>query len=324
MFTLKKIFLLLLPLLTCIVLSSCSGKKGGRLRPERYEKGNILTIENGNIKAVFVDNEEIIPHHRAGYNGIAQLYHSEQDSSIFVNYSAGFDLEHIFNGDSLDQLFEPRVQPMILYRKTDNEVLLYQEPTFLSGVESLTEFTVVKPNYIDITFRCVLHKEEFFKNGYAGLFWASYIQKPEDKKIYFKGVGENNPVSNGLIAAFSEKHGVNSTHRSIDDQHDLFFAPNTNTILANHFSDFRYTEPYYFGRFGKMVLAYFFDSSEIIRFSQSPSGGGGGGANPAWAFQYIIPSPEVDREYSFKVRMMYKPFVSAEDIDEEFQKWKKR
>jgi len=112
---------------------------------------------------------------------------------------------------------------------------------------------------------------------------------------------------------------VKSTHRSIHDNNNLFFAGNFNARLANHFSEFRFTEPFYFGRFGKMVLAYFFDAQEIIRFSQSPTGGGD--LNPAWDFQYIIPATETGKTYSFKVRVVYKPFVSEEDISKEYKKW---
>jgi hypothetical protein len=69
-----------------------------------------------------------------------------------------------------------------------------------------------------------------------------------------------------------------------------------------------------------MVLAFFFDGDEVIRFSQSPTGGGE--LNPAWDFQYLIPSPETGKKYSFKVRIVYKPFISGNDILEEYSKWR--
>lgn len=308
-------------LFSVLVLCSCSRKIASNLKPEGYEKQSVITIESGNLKAIFVDNTEVKPHHKAGYNGIAQLSHAEEDALLFVPDYAGFNLEHIFGGDSLYQLFEPRRHPMTLLWKGSNEVCLYQEATPLSGVESLTEFKVVKPHYIDITFYCILHDEGFFRHAYAGLFWASYIQKPEDKRIFFKGISENDTTVT-WIPAYSDQHGVNSTHRSITDKNNFFFAENFNARLANHYSKFRFTDPFYFGRFGKMVLAYFFDTKDVIRFSQSPTGGGE--SNPAWDFQYLIPSPERGRKYSFKVRMVYKPFISKEDISDEFAKWEDR
>lgn len=304
-----------------LMVASCAQRNAGSLRPEGYEAHNILTVEQGDLKAVFVDNSAVGPRHRAGYNGIAQLYHSEEDSGIFVPEYAGFNLEHVFAGDSLYQLFEPRLHPMTLFRKTDDEVLLYQEATPLSGVESLTSFKVVPPHYIDVTFECLFHDEDFFRHGYAGLFWASYIYQPEDKKIYFQGVGETGMKENpSWIAAYSEEHGVNSTHKRADDDHDFFFAENFNARLASHFSTYRYTRPFFFGRYKNMVLGFFLNGDDVIRFSQSPTGGGE--LNPAWDFQYLIPSPEKGKKYSFRARIVYKPFVNENDILEEFDKWR--
>src|SRR5687768_17570367 len=108
---------LLFPLLSFFLAASCSDKRAIVLKPEGYEAHNILTVEQGDLKAVFVDNTGFEPDHRKGYNGIAQLYHSQEDSSIFVPAYAGFNLEHVFGGDSLHQLFEPRMHSMSLYRK---------------------------------------------------------------------------------------------------------------------------------------------------------------------------------------------------------------
>ena len=68
-----------------------------------------------------------------------------------------------------------------------------------------------------------------------------------------------------------------------------------------------------------MALAYFFESSEVIRLSQSPTGGGS--TNPAWDFQYLIPNPKTEKEYNFKARMVYKPYINNEDIRQEYEKW---
>ena len=308
--------------LTAVLLfgSSCAALKKVSLEPKGYDQLKTVTIENGRLKAVFIDNTELPPDHRAGYNGIAELYHTDQDSSLFVPFYAGFNLEHIFSGDSLTEFFEPRVNPMTLYRKSETEVILYQKSTSLSGVESLTQFKVVAPCYIDITFICILHNKQYFRHGYAGLFWASYINKPPDRNIYFRGITENTP-NETWIAAFSENHGSKSTHRALNDRYDFYFAPDFRIVLAKNFSNYRYSQPFYYGRFHNMALAFFFESSEVIRLTQSPSGGGK--TNPAWDFQYLIPDPEIGKVYSFKARMVYKPFAGNQDILEEYNKWAK-
>lgn len=304
--------------LALFIMVSCGQKTMVSIKPEGLKQENKITIENENLKVVFVDNEASGPVHKAGYNGISELYHRYEDSSIFVPDYAGFNLEHIFGGDSLSQLFEPRRHPMKLYRKSDNTVILYQEATPNSGVESLTEFKVIAPDYIDIGFQCIFHNQQFFQHGYGGLFWASYIHKPEDKKIYFLGTAEERPDTS-WIEAYSTTHGLNSTHRAVGDVNNFFFAENFNASLANHYSEYRYSSPYYFGRFRNMVLAFLFESKDIIRFSQSPTGGGQ--ENPAWDFQFIIPTPETGKIYSFKARIIYKPFVNANDISDEYERW---
>ena len=308
-----------------IVLSSCHNRKSGRdpvdklsLRPDHLEPQEVIRLSNGVINVVFVDNTAFGEEHRAGYNGIAELTHRSQDSSVFVPYYAGFNLEHIFGGDSLSELFEPRKHPMELYKVSDNEVLLYQSPTPISGVESQTVFRLTDSHYIDVIFRFLIHDRKFFRHGYAGLFWASYIHAPTDKKIYFLGCEEESD-SISWISAYSTSHGLKSTHVGRNEKDSVYFAPEFNATLASHFSDYRYDKAFYFGRFHNMVLAYMFQSDSGIRFSQSPTGGGE--LNPAWDFQFIVPDFEVGGEYSFRARIMYKEFAGSHDVLEEFKTW---
>lgn len=311
-----------------IILSSCHHRKSGSdaigqrtLRPDNLEPQKVISFSNGVIDVVFVDNTAFGENHRAGYNGIAELTHKSQDSSVFVPFYAGFNLEHIFGGDSLAELFEPRKHPMELYKLSDDEVLLYQSPTHLSGVESQTVFKLTGSHYIDVIFRFIIHDRKFFKHGYAGLFWASYIHGPGDKKIYFLG-HEKGSDSTGWISAYSTQHGFKSTHLGRNEKDNVYFAPEFNARLASHFSDYRYDQPFYYGRFHNMVLAYMFQPEEGIRFSQSPTGGGE--LNPAWDFQFIVPDFEVGREYSFQARIMYKEFVGKNDVLKEFETWQKK
>jgi hypothetical protein len=285
---------------------------------EKEEKP--ISISAGDLKVVFIDNDAYGEQHRSGYNGISELRHAAQDSNLFVPLYAGFNLEHIFAGDSLSNLFEPRKSPMQLKRISDTKVELYQKETSLSHVESWTTFTLVPPHYIDVSFRCVIKSAEFFKHGYAGMFWASYINAPQDKKIYFYG-REQQTEEMKWIGAYSRQHGVASTHIGNEDNFDLFAVPGFNITLASHYSNYLYNEPFYYGRFNNMVFAYLFSEPQegIIRFSQSPTGGGLD--NPAWDFQYIIPDFKVGKKYSFDARLVYKEWKGAEDIMTEFNSW---
>ena len=143
---------LIITLCSLILVCSC-GFAQVVLRPQNLAPQNTLGIEKGDLKLRIVNNMPYGPDHRAGYNGISNLNHPAQDSTPFVPFYAGFNLEHIFGGDSLIQLFEPRRHPMVLSQSGENEVLLYQTPTPLSGLERLTSFNLVAPHYIDKTLR---------------------------------------------------------------------------------------------------------------------------------------------------------------------------
>lgn len=299
-------------------LSAAAEKGESRSQRDGVSAGRI-TITAGDLTVTFADNSAFGKHHRAGYNGIAELRHKRQSANVFVPLYAGFNLEHIFGGDRLERLFEPRQHRMTLKKLSDRSVVLHQSPTPLSSVESTITFTVVPPHYVDIHYELVAHKKDFFKHGYLVAFWASYINSPEDKRIYFLGTEPGNEKPH-WISAFSEKHGFKSTHLPVGEKRDLFFAQDFNATLASHFSEHRFSQPFFYGRFRNMALIFMFDRSEGIRFSQSPTGGGP--RNPAWDFQFIVRKLEVDKPYSFKARLAYEPFVKPHDAMNEFKAWK--
>ncbi len=69
------------------------------------------------------------------------------------------------------------------------------------------------------------------------------------------------------------------------------------------------------------------DRTEGIRFTHSPSGGGFNAmrqtSNPAWDFQFIIPKYEVNEDYGFKGRLVYRPKCSRDEVMKEYESWKK-
>jgi len=280
---------------------------------------DYITIAAGDLTVSFVNNRPWGKEHAAGYNGLASMTHRQCNENVFVPAYAGFNLEHIFGGDRLEDLFEPRHHPMTLVQISTTSVELRQNRTPLSALESTTRFTVVPPHYVDVEFQCRIGNAKFYRHGYAGAFWASYIHGPEDKSVHFLGVGPKDATPR-WISAFSETHGVASTHLAVGDPGDLFFAPDFNATLASHFSGFRFSEPFFYGRFRNMALVYMFDRSEGIRFSQSPTGGGE--KNPAWDFQFLVRSFQTNRPYGYCARLVYKPFISRQDVLKEFRRWR--
>ena len=76
-----------------------------------------VEIRTERLRALVADNTAHGPHHRAGYSGIAELYHRGSERSFLVPAYAGLNFEHVFSGDAASfarSIFEPREAPMHL------------------------------------------------------------------------------------------------------------------------------------------------------------------------------------------------------------------
>ena len=287
-----------------------------------------LQFKTNELTAVVGDNAGEGPQ-RAGYNGLWSLRHRTGTRSLFVPGIAGLNLEHVFDGFTDDNrpevFFEPRHAPMELRKAADNAAELHQPPTPTFHLESWTRFQFAEPHYIDFHFRCI-PRQHVFKQGWIGLFWASYIHAPEDKSIYFVGDG---PQGKGNWAQLcTQFHNDQSTARHVDDALDLKFREGNRPSLFRNHSQLRFQEPYYYGHFENHIWMIMFDRAEGIRFAHSPSGGGSSAdrktTNPAWDFQFIIPRYEVNREYGFRARALYRERCSRDELREEYRKWTAR
>jgi hypothetical protein len=163
-----------------------------------------------------------------------------------------------------------------------------------------------------MTLECI-PRARTFKNDYIGLFFASYIDKPESLDIHFLGrPADRIDEEPRWIRGVTPEHGVLSTHLAVNDNRNFAHEPNFPLTLVFNKSNYRYTEPWYYGVSGGMALVLMFRPADNVRFSQSPSGGGEG--NPAWDFQWFVPQYEVGRRYRFVMRAMYLPFESPLQI----------
>jgi hypothetical protein len=283
------------------------------------------TFRAGDLTAVIGDNAAS-GMHRDGYNGLWSLTHRAEPANLFVPTVAGLNFEHIFDGDKIDKdrtsrvFFEPRHAPMTFRKISDTEAELHQPPTPTFHLESWTRFALRAPHYVDMSFRC-RPTQHAFANGYIGLFWANYINAPEDKSMYFRSGGTWQQLC-------SQRHNDESTVRQRDDKIELRFSERYPQALYRNLSPLRYDEPFYYGLFRNHTVILMFDRVEGIRFTHSPSGGGSNKeqqtTNPAWDFQFIVPKYEVKKEYSFRARLAYRPRCSRRDIVREVNAWKKR
>ncbi len=288
-------------------------------------KATQCTLRAGDLTAVIGDNSTH-EQHRVGYNGVWSLQHTKGTRSIFAPPIAGLNLEHIVTGEHLEDsktFFEPSNAPMTLTRLSDSEAELLQPPTPTFHIESWTHFKLTAPHYLDMDFRCRAHRD-VFPRGYLSLFWASYMNAPADKSIYFLGGLD---TQKEMWTQFcTQWHNDQSTvpHRS--DTFEMTFPEGGRDTLFKSLSRFRFDLPFFYGHFDDLVWIVMFDRTEGIRFTHSPSGGGVNTerktTNPAWDFQFLIQKPEVMKDYGFKVRTVLRPKCSRDEILGEFQRWK--
>jgi len=273
-----------------------------------------------------IGDNGVLGEHRPGYNGVFDLRVPGDRESAFVPAYAGLNLEHFFDTrprpSERTVFFEPRCAPMEFNRVSDDVVELHQAATPVYGVESWTRFALHAPYYIDMTFRCIPRKPDL-AGGVLGVFWASYINTPLDKSIYFLAAGSSldKPVWTQYC---TQEHGRDSTVRHESDNLEVPFAGGEGTLFSN-ISPLRYSIPFFYGRVGANVLVYVFKPGPCIRFSHSPSGGGptavGDAQNPAWDFQLIVPEYKAGEEYGLSMRAVYKPWNDRADVIAEVRKY---
>jgi hypothetical protein len=284
-------------------------------------------LETSKLRAVIADNEAYGAKHRAGYNGVAELcLRPGEQTNLFVPNYAGLNLEHVFSGDATSfgwNIFEPRRAPMRLVQHSRRRVELRQEGTEHWPLRSRLIYEL-KGDAVDFTFCGTPLADAWKKHGYIGLFFASYIQSPEDLAIQF--IGRSRPGRGDMTARWikhlPEKHGVAANHRPAGSTWDPPLDPGFNMDLVAGISDLEYLYPFYFGRSGDNVFVLMFERQRPggeLRFAQSPSGGGKG--NPAWDFVYFRRDYAVHREFSFRVRAVCRKFTGVEDVVRVYEKW---
>ena len=284
------------------------------------------TFSVGDLTAVIGDNSAH-EGHRAGYNGLWSLRHKQSTRSVFVPGIAGLNLEHVFNGETefggRDVFFEPRRAAMTFRKVNAATAELHQPPTPNFHMESWTTFTLKAPHYIDFEFRCKPH-QHVHERGWFGIFWASYINAPLDKSMYFRGGWR--AKEDMWMQLCTQEHDDESTVLAQGDDFKLSWQEGSRDALFKNFSRMRYSRPFYYGNFEDLVYILMFEKADGIRLTHSPSGGGFNKGfnttNPAWDWQFIVPKYEVNKEYKYRARLALRPKCSREEILKEVVRWK--
>lgn len=290
-------------------------------------------IAAGDLRVLFRDNSDS----PSQLSGVDKLFHTATPD--FDAYdpdnpraSAGLNFEHIISGHaSANNKFTPRRGPFPMTVQPDGRSVKLTRKREDSpwDMSSTVTYTVTPPHYVDMDFRCTPHDASLFgERGYAVLFFADYMNDVADLALHFRGQAGPDEPETWISADAPPGHpdwNQGGTYRSVDAA-DLEYDDDVEFRLNSWSYDWpRFTQPFYYGRATQgMTLMLMFDRmhSEVdeVRFSlfkfkirQHP--------RPAWDFQYVIKGIEAEREYGFRARLAWKPFVSAEDCLAEYAKW---
>ena len=194
--------------------------------------------------------------------------------------------------------------------------------------DAVAEYKLNAPYYIDHTLTFV-DKQDVRREGcdFREVSWCCYMNCPEDPRLHFLSGGQ-------WLGYISPEHGIGSNIAPsfIPDDALESWLPRKRSTTGGWMEPFhwdrtaqRFDEPFYYGRLGNMAMILVFDKPEWLRFFCSPSGGGNslipGQTCPAWDFEWVIPKSHYDvgKEYSFRMRLIYKQFVSVDDVLAEYR-----
>jgi len=293
-----------------------------------------VTISEGDLKVTFRDNSQS----PKVLSGLASLV-NQRDAPKFDAFdpgspgaSAGLNFEHIISGHkNPHNAFAPRHGKYTLQVLPDGKsaMLARRQEDDPWAISSTLKYTVTKPHYIDVEFRCVSHDPALFgKRRYAVLFFANYMNDVEDVAIHFRGIEGPGQPAKWISANAPKGHrdwNQGGTYRS-SSASDLEYDTDHNFKLNSWSYDYpRFAMPFYYGRAANgMVFMLMFNKmhteDDEIRFSlfkfklpRFP--------RPAWDFQYVIRNIQPGKGYGFKARLAWKRFIGPEDCLEEYNAW---
>lgn len=279
------------------------------------------------VLEIVVANNEPYEGHAAGLSGISELYLDGSERNFFRPIGTGLNFEFLFSGDSTSydwDRFEPRRAPMELVRLATNKAQLRQPRTENWPLQSFITYEL-SGNLIEMTYEGIPFEDAWSKHNYIGLFFASYINEPEEKGIHFIGKYRSEEDSDARwIYHLPPEHGREANHRPAGSNWDPVFDEGFTITLASGFSDLEYIFPFYYGISGDEVLIMMFeplDEEGEMRFAQSPDALSRPYTNPAWDFVYFKKNPVIDEKFSFRVGMMVKKFEGVDDVIEQYEQW---
>ncbi len=322
------LFVSILIYMSILVQSGCSEKKTASTIHHSFQ------ISNGYFSGTLHDNISNKQRHGSGFTPLS--HHLYPNRNIYHDDAVGLNFEHIMNGTAADfsiSHLTPRKDSCLINRLSDSSASVIHPAEYSSWyIDSKMTYTLKGKNYIDLEFVATPRKDKF-PLGYVGFMWASYMNRTIDRRIFFRGLNKNQGdwVAFGEDITDSFETGTIAYYKS----KPLPYEKDAKTLNIIEHPHKKFILPFYYGlvhgsgnvesKNDTMVYIMMFDQKETIRFAMwnfiRNSEGEADTHSPAWDWQYVIQNPELNKEYRYRARIVYKPYAGRADIIKEYKNW---
>ncbi|MBM3855378.1 MAG: hypothetical protein FJ399_19860 [Verrucomicrobia bacterium] len=274
---------------------------------------------------------------KGGGSGFRSLFTQRYPGKpIYRADHVGLNFEHVFNGAAADKgmsMFTPRKDFCELLPRSDGAVTLRWPAERSSwNLDCAMTFSFAD-DAIDLAFE-VTPRTSRFPLGYVAFMWASYLNRTRERCIHF--IGRDGARTGWMTFGGDLADGFEKGTVSFDGVPDLPYEKEAQTLNLIEHPTRKFTKPFYCGLIdgdndlatSDDTLAYImmFDRSAPIRFAVwnfiKDSRGNPDPHSPAWDWQFVIRDPQPGATYRYRARVVIKPFVSLEDVEAEYEKWR--
>ena len=293
-----------------------------------------IVIKNGTLIVRFVDNTtrhmHVSDNFQEGMNGIASLIHSDQGKNIFATVGMNLECTHTDPpaGALKDLWNAPRIGSIEMEQVDSFTVKYTQKAADVSGLNMEIVFSVGN-SYIDQTITTWPDVDIESSSS----FWASYMNQVQNTSLFIRNLRENGNGKQWLeiaSAGHSASDGVGIFARPYDpsgmtwDDHlkdnplhrqEIVESPESlQATLDAGFSAYpsKKMDHFYYGLVDDFVYLMIFSEPDFIFWTSAS--GGQAVRSPAWDYEFNTGPQKANERRTFHVRLVYKPFVSIEDI----------
>jgi hypothetical protein len=295
-----------------------------------------IQLSNGHFSGLLHDNEANKHRAGAGFNPLTHRRYPTQN--LYRDDAVGLNFEHIFNGTEADAdicMFTPRRDACEVIEHSESSAsIVHHAQDSEWNIESEMRYTFSSESCIDLQFT-VIPRENRFPLGYVAFMWASYMNHTVDRRIYFWG--REGQKERWVTFGESLETGFETGTIAYCDVSPLPYEQATKTLNIIEHPTEKFVYPFYYGLVhgsggvdnpdDTMVYIMMFDQKAPIRFAMwnfiKDSAGKPDTHSPAWDWQYVIHQPQIDQEYGYRARVVYKPFKGRDDVMAEYENWQR-